>query len=61
MTNPGPQPHLNKAEEAELRDIVIVVGQIGYGKTRTKTKDIAKPVTHDKGTLTKENISDRWL
>ena len=31
-TNPGPQLYLNKAEETELRDFVIVVGQIWYGK-----------------------------
>ena len=32
-TNPGPQPYLNKPEDGVLCDFVIVVGQIGYGKT----------------------------
>lgn len=32
-TNPGPRPHLSKAEEVELCDFPIVVGQMGFGKT----------------------------
>ena len=52
---------MNKAEEAELRDFVVVVGQIGYGKTRRQINDIAEAVARDKGTLKKEKISDGWL
>ena len=59
-TKPGPQPYLNKAEEAELRDFVAVVGQIEYGKIRRQIKDIAEAVARDKGIL-KKKISDGWL
>ena len=60
-TNPGPQPYLNKAEEAELRDFVVIVGQIGYEKTQRQIEDIAEAVACDKGILKKEKISDGWL
>ena len=60
-TNPGPQPYLNRAEEMELRDFVVCVGQIGYGKTRRQVKEIAESVARDKGLLKKEKISDGWL
>ena len=56
-TNPRPQPYLNKAEEAELCDFVVVVRQIGYGKTRRQIKDIAEAVAHDKG----ERKNLRWM
>ena len=59
-TNPGPQPYLTKDEEVELGDFVIVVGQIGYGKTRRQIKDTAKSVAREKGIL-KGKISDGWL
>lgn len=59
-TNPGPQPYLNKAEEAELRDFVVIVGQIGYEKTQRQIKDIAKAVACDKGILKKEK-NFRWM
>ena len=60
-TNPGPQPYLSEAEEVELRDFAIVVGQMGFGKTRRQIKDIAEAVARDKGILKKEKISDGWL
>lgn len=41
-TNPGPQPYLDKAEEKEFSDFLVVVGQIGYGKTRRQVKHIAE-------------------
>ena len=59
-TNPGPQPYLNKAEEAELHDFVIVVRQIWYGKIQRQIKDIAKAISCDKEML-KKKISDGWL
>ena len=34
--------HSHKAEEAELRDFVVVVGQIGYGKPEDKSMTLPK-------------------
>ena len=48
-TNPGPQPYLNKAEEAELRDFVVIVGQIGYEKLKDKSRTLPKQLLVIKG------------
>ena len=45
----------------KLCDFVVVVGQIGYGKTQRQIRNIAEAVAHDKGILKKEKISDGWL
>ena len=41
-TNPGAKPYLNKAEEAELTEYIITVGQLEFGKTRKQIKGIAE-------------------
>ena len=38
-TNPGAKPYLNKAEEAELTEYIITVGQLGFGKKGSKLKE----------------------
>ena len=59
-TNPGPQPYLNKAKKAKLHDFVVVMGQIGYVKTRRQIKDIVEAVAHDKQN-SKERKNLRWM
>lgn len=59
-TNPGPKPYLDKAEESELADYIITVGQLGFGKTRKQIKGIAEKVAIEKKILRKDKITDGW-
>lgn len=61
-TKPGPQPYLDKTEEKELHDFIVVVGQIGYPKTRGQIKNIAESVAREKGVLqkSKDGFDDLW-
>lgn len=48
-SNPGPKPYLSRGEEAQLREFLQVVGQVGYPKIRREVKGIAQEVARDKG------------
>ena len=46
----------NKAEELELTDYMVTIGQLGFGKTRKQIKGIAKKVAIEKI----DNITNGW-
>ena len=60
-TKPGPKTYLTVNEETELGEFVQVVGELGYGKTRTQVKNIAESVAREKGVLRCKRISDGWF
>jgi len=39
-TKPGPLPHLNKNEEANLAEFLEVVPDVGYAKPKSKSKQL---------------------
>ena len=42
-------------------ELIQVVGEIGYGKTRAQVKNIAESVAREKGVLRCNRISDGWF
>ena len=60
-TDPGAKPYLDKIEEAELTEYIIIVGQLGFGKTRKQIKSIAEKVAIEKDTLQKDRITNGWF
>ena len=56
----GPKPYLDKAEESQLTDFIVTVGQLGFGKTRKQIKIIAEKVAIEKKILQKNKTTNGW-
>ena len=57
---PGQQLYLNTEEEEDLVKFVVVVADVGFGKTRKQIKAMVEKTAHDKELLRKK-ISDGWF
>jgi len=55
--NPGPKPYLDEGEEEELREFIMTVGQIGFGKTRKQIKSIAEKYAVKKDVLRNDKVT----
>ena len=41
-TKPGAKPYLNREEEKDLAEFIIVSASVGYGKTRAQIMSLAE-------------------
>ena len=57
---PGPCPHLEPSEEAELASNLMEAAAIGVGKTGSEVMRIAQEVAEAKGVLKQKRITSGW-